>query len=923
MAQTPAEGIALQDINPQVNEGSATPLQNPDENPAGEEKPEEAPMNFTNLFGGAGLTPGEKGDDEEDGVNIGRNLFAGVMFKNLNDYNPFLAPPKIELAQLYGKTQRAGNILQLFKLEHPNTKKLLKNYDEVKNAYQRKDPCSGDSENGISVSLFISTSLLTRLGTAIPSFFSFSKFCAIILTVYFVIHGIYFSYDSIDKNRCNYGGELKNCGPSWKFGISAAFTDSETKGHFRLNHALFYISLLIIYLLRVFFFRKARQSEAKADEITTDITDYSVEIRGLPHTTTKKDIADFFSRQDLKHENGNPIPIKTRVINLAFSDLGTLHSKERALKRIIGKYIRLPSSKTAELEALEKEFEKLATEAKELMEREYRQDEQNPKHLEKFTGNAYVSFETQMMAEVVERDLAIKSLAYNAYKLLGSLRGPAWLLPGARSYQLYENDEKDNEGYFYIEGTEKPQEVIFENLGLSAGWKFIRKIISFLISAILILGTFALVIWLKYELETYKPDTAFKKFLVGILVTVLVNILNVVVKTATPILVNFTRPETKTVRNEKMIWRLAFAIFLNSIVVLIVANYVVDKDKLRENFFSELGLGNDLYMMVVLQIIVPFVSFLDAGLIIKLLKRYLIAKHGDKETKMQYEINPIYEGAIFVFPVRVGKYCTCLLLTFFTIYIFPTTALWSLLCIFLFYWSDKIFLLRMATLPEFCTSRLIISLFRFVDFGLFAAALSVVIYDLIYFKKNTVEVWFFFGLFLFNFLFNLQALWKKIFSFSSDEAATATMTLHELLPTIRDETYGAHNPVNKFWVALKLYTSPGFLKHCKTADDVEDFDISEDHYSLTQKQNPNEIGVGNINLGLFGGPQEPESKQQAKPASKPHSKPCSKAQSRKNNDMPFQMNIDLINEEDELGTNEEPVCEKMKKMPKHHFAFGK
>ena len=130
--------------------------------------------------------------------------------------------------------------------------------------------------------------------------------------------------------------------------------------------------------------------------------------------------------------------------------------------------------------------------------------------------------------------------------------------------------------------------------------------------------------------------------------------------------------------------------------------------------WSNQGLGNDLWYMVILTILDPLTSLFDFSYFYKLFKRWRLT-NDPTMLYTQKEMNQIFEGPEFNISSRVSKYCKTMMLALFIIPLFPLSALFSIFCTLAFIWIDKIFLLRWARLPDYCSVELGLALLKFFD----------------------------------------------------------------------------------------------------------------------------------------------------------------------------------------------------------------
>ena len=94
---------------------------------------------------------------------------------------------------------------------------------------------------------------MARLGTAIPGFFDYSKYCILIMVLTVLVYSIYNFVHYTKSNHCRYGEITFNkvyCGAKWKFYMSSAsFSDQYVDSTERI---LYIVAMLLIYAVKVY-----------------------------------------------------------------------------------------------------------------------------------------------------------------------------------------------------------------------------------------------------------------------------------------------------------------------------------------------------------------------------------------------------------------------------------------------------------------------------------------------------------------------------------------------------------------------------------------------------------------------------------------------------------------------------------------------
>lgn len=760
------------------------------------------------------ISPESKKDDTQ------KPAFKRMMTKSKGgadaDYNPYFYPPDLQIAQLHGRATMAGNALNVFDLKDEQfQEKDPKLHAELTSVAAQICPCCGKDENGKLVSLFTRSVDLGRLGTAIPGFFDYSKFLIFSMLLATLIYSIYTMVNYSRQNKCGYDTDHYSnlhCGAKWKFYLSWAsipkFAIDQTE------RILYVIAMVAIYCLKVYYYRRFRKLEADTDERVTDITDYTVELRGLPEDVTKKEIIDFFQSQTLKNDQDQEIKINAQVINFVYRDSQRVLDADNQLKIQIGQLVHAFKKNDPKAAELETSLKQKLAETKTMMETEFFSNRVTKKENKNFIGSAYVSFETQDQKETVEKRLAIHGFGKLIYKIFGGVRGPLSIFAIGRLHKLY----PEMPGFFYIERAEAPSEIVFTNLGLGFLNRFLRRLFSFICSLLMITGTFIIIFVLKGAQSGLKTTgTKQTNSPLVVLITVLIKIAGFVLETVTPILVEFERPETFTVRNIGMIWRSSISVFLNSAVVITIANIYYQRDELDDTFYTDNGLASDLLFLLIFACLEAVFAVFIPGFVLTLCKRYKLRKDGEKSETFQYQANELHEGMPFIYPRRFGKYCNLLLITFFQISIFPYAPLLAIANLVLFLAADRYFLLRLAKVPEYCSTELSLSMVRFSDMIFVAWSGGYLVFEIIN-NNNEITNWTIvtFSLALANLVFNPNFFFRKIFKFEANEADTAVTDLKKFLLESEDpDTYRRRNPIYMLQARLHVYLKPEYIERCK------------------------------------------------------------------------------------------------------------
>ncbi len=118
------------------------------------------------------------------------------------------------------------------------------------------------------------------------------------------------------------------------------------------------------------------------------------------------------------------------------------------------------------------------------------------------------------------------------------------------------NNQKLNENVsFYILPPQNPQDIIWENQGISAISHTLRRMLSAVISILIICLSFASAVGIKKWQTSVQSN-----WYASIMLTIVLKIFNAVFAQATYIMINYEMPETRTTYHILTFWRMSLVI---------------------------------------------------------------------------------------------------------------------------------------------------------------------------------------------------------------------------------------------------------------------------------------------------------------------------------------------------------------------------
>lgn len=728
----------------------------------------------------------------------------------LDTYNEFRTPGSVILAQLHGRANSAGNSHHL--MRRSKTIDPRSSIDPVISnlVASRICPCCMLGEREGEIPVGISTIRLGKLGPAIPAFFEFAVFSTIAMAISFCLYSIYNLIVFARDNWCGYDPapgtqHVKYCGSAWKFYFSQA-----NKKEFEIDwieRLLFFLNWLILLIFKNYFVRRLVNLDKKLDEHLTEVTDYTVEIRGLPERLHALDLFHVFSGKLLfSPELGRTVEINPKAANFVFSDAELIINQDVAIRRSLKKYGKFKTEGKNDLKEEQKQkFYERTLELERNLELRctmpLNEDESYIHPSINFCGKVFLSFETMIQKNAVIYQMEMSGLAKTCYEYLGAI--PSWI-----SALGIGNQQSSDQGMqFYVLKSKNPADVIWENQGIGALNHTMRGLVSIFITTLIFGAALGAAIGLKAWQSSVTNNA-----IASIVLTLVIKIFSALFGEATKYMIRFERPETRTQLHVLTFWRMSLFSFFNSTVLLIILNRIRWGKDLVDNMWSDSGLGNDLWYMLIFTILDPLTALFDFGYFIKLYKRWSVQKNPN-QLYTQKEMNLLFEGPEFSISGRISKYCRSMMLALCLLALFPLSALISILCTIAFFWIDKFFLLRWARLPDYCSAELGFALLKFFDVILIIYAGSYLVFDYIFLPAGihwtSIVV---FVLSILVYLFNLQYFVRHSSDVQNKEALMKQGTFNDVYSSFGTSTYKDKNPIDIVKENLQVYKKPETLK---------------------------------------------------------------------------------------------------------------
>lgn len=392
---------------------------------------------------------------------------------------------------------------------------------------------------------------LGKLGGATPYFFEFGLFCTFCMLFTMLIYSFWASLNYASDNWCKFGSIRDPlCGHAWKFYFSLV-----NKTEFDVSmteRALFFVNIVALLVLRVVFFRTSRNLERELDEGLIEITDYTVELVGVPRNANIREIFSYFQGMLVQSPDlRTSISVQPRAINLVFANTDVLQERDVELRKQLKEYGKQTVGANAYLQEIAKN-EFLGT----LHETENLLDVRFPFAVDsgtilyednQFCGKAYISFDSQVERNAVMNQMGMTGIPALATRFMGYLPGIFADKETGNGQQLRQHEDT----WFHVGLSKHPADILWENQGLTSGTRLGRRVVS----GLLILCIFAASFWTAFALKQWQISYQKGSFWVSLVLTAALKLFNLVFSLAAEFTAKFEKPETKTNLGSTLIWR--------------------------------------------------------------------------------------------------------------------------------------------------------------------------------------------------------------------------------------------------------------------------------------------------------------------------------------------------------------------------------
>ena len=271
--------------------------------------------------------------------------------------------------------------------------------------------------------------------------------------------------------------------------------------------------------------------------------------------------------------------------------------------------------------------------------------------------------------------------------------------------------KKDSLNYYKrhitFEAAPEPEDVIFENLQTKPFWRIINTLIVYFLSIIICGVSFVAIIYLnklQKKIDNDKENKTTHTLLLYVIsfgITGVTSVIDIILEIVLEKLTKWERQTTWTNFYLSYSLKLTLFSFLNSAVIPIVCELVINKS----NGYQFL-INNMLMKFLVNAFVTTIMWTVNVGCVLKLFRQCLIERK-DKINYNQKELNKIYELPPMNVAAKYSYIGKTLLMSFLYVPIFPLGLGISLLGFILGYWLEKYNFANMYKKPEMLNRQIV------------------------------------------------------------------------------------------------------------------------------------------------------------------------------------------------------------------------
>lgn len=344
-------------------------------------------------------------------------------------------------------------------------------------------------------------------------------------------------------------------------------------------------TIIILIILKARFIAVAKNTEYLFRKEKGGLTprDYTLMIKGLASTSTELEVRQVFESYQLK--NGFP---KVYRVNFAYfiQDYMEALTKKNSLVKKIHQASLSQSQDSKILQSLQSQLRTLNLEI-EILNRKYQHLKYRKSEL--FTGVCFITFNSIKDREEVLERWKLGNLAKIVLKYFGFMKNC-----------FKHGTEKFKGQTIFVEEPPEPCDIIWENLGTSSTKKVLTRIWTFLLSLVILAGSFVAILSIKkYQITNLENlGSSWRKYFSSTLIFLVIFVINEVLHLTLRQICAYEKYSTLSSFHTAVAKRLSTSMWVNSCLMLVFANYLVHGDEMKNKIDQQGGLIYDVVFVL-------------------------------------------------------------------------------------------------------------------------------------------------------------------------------------------------------------------------------------------------------------------------------------------------------------------------------------
>ena len=566
----------------------------------------------------------------------------------------------------------------------------------MKDPNSEKCECCGFPVYAEPFSLNCDLLALSELGSGFPLFFLYVKTIGVFLLLGIAIITIPCIVGNLEANN---GFEWQNGKNSWVLQASVGNNGANMPIYPLwqcILHIIFMIILLILYHIAK---KRFATKDREMNLLFTTAKDYTVHVYGLGEDIDEIEVKEFFEsygRFDGKRAKVVKInfPCKLKDYIDETRNYEEINEMIQLIENCQKENRPLPSpgccksKNNVDVSYLKMQVEQIDNDRKIF---EEKLSDKTGKGL--LIGQAFVTFDTQADARAVVLKYG-QQFAYRSWSAIGKVFCGC-CVDAKTTHKL----KRQN---ISVEMANEPSDIFWENLEISFKHRLVNTIEAIIFTLLAVSVSFGMVYGMKYLGQQQEDESnsgnqsvteSFKSRILSIWPSIVIIMINTILGRSTRYFSSFERPHTATAYNTSLTIKLTIAMFVNTAVIAIVANY-----SWQNNWFNDGGLASDAtYIIISNALVTPLLYLLSPSMCIH---KYKVRKAEKAEYISQIDANLIMENPQVDIAQLYANVTKTILLTFFYAPLIPVAYLFSAVGILLEYWASKYLLIRRHGWPK-------------------------------------------------------------------------------------------------------------------------------------------------------------------------------------------------------------------------------